>query len=259
MEIISKSYLLLYTVETINSIVENSTYSEHTKTIWGLSVITGKSSNLKDILLHNKELGIKHMQMKCVRLEKDDEFSINEKNLENILGAYKELIDYFIECASNHDYSDLKLILNDNDYFGKLMCRIIDGGMIYSRCKAGIDKISFDAMGNIYPCDSFVGNKDFIMGNIYTGIDNNIREKFKMGTINERTKCKSCWAKYICGGDCFHNSYLTNNDILDPDPIFCQLNKNLLESALYLYFCICKNGDINKLQSFIKIKKRLYG
>lgn len=48
-------------------------------------------------------------------------------------------------------------------------------------------------MGNIYPCDSFVGNEEFRIGNIHTGINEDIKRKFEKKTIYERPKCKSCW------------------------------------------------------------------
>lgn len=44
--------------------------------------------------------------------------------------------------------------------------------------------------------------------------------------------------------------------ILNPDPIFCIINKKLIECALGLYFCIGKNHDTEKLQRYIKAKKR---
>lgn len=245
------------TVGTINTLIKSDKYSAHTKAAWGLSVINGKTKSIKNILLHNRDLGIKHMQMKLVRLEKSHELAISWNNLEYVLFSYKELNDYFIKCSKKHDYTDLKAILNDNDYYGKLVSRIIDGKKVYRRCIAGIDKISFDGIGNIYPCDSFVGNSKFIIGNIYTETNDDIKRLFLSGTVLKRMKCKSCWAKYLCGGDCYHNSYLANDNIFDPDSVFCELNKRLLEFALFLYFEICSNGDLDDLKKYLKIKMRL--
>jgi len=245
----------LDTVDTVMHIVNSTDYSLHTKSIWALSVITGKTSSLLDILEHNQKLGLKNIQMKLARLDKANNLAISETEIDKILNLYKELTEHFVEAAMKHDYTDLSLILNENDYFGKLIYRIIYGGRI-KRCFAGERKLSFDGSGNIYPCDSFVGNDEFILGNIYSGIDEQRRKKFVNGTIFSRKKCHSCWARYICAGDCYHNSYLVNKDIYEPDAIFCMINRSLIEYALYLYFVIKNNGDLDRLKKVVRIKRR---
>lgn len=242
-------------VKSIKHIIGSSGYSSHTKSIWGLCVITGKTKSLISSLLHNKKLGIKSMQMKLARLDKKNEFAITEESIDELLSMYKELTEYFVEAAKKHDYADLSMVLNENDYFGKLLYHILYGGRV-KRCYAGDRKLSFDANGNIYPCDSFVGNEEFILGNIYEGIDENARKKFVEGTIWKREKCRNCWARYICAGDCFHNSYLVNKNIYEPDAMFCTINRRLVEYALYLYHVIKSNGDLEEVQKIVRIRRR---
>lgn len=57
----------------------------------------------------------------------------------------------------------LLLILNDNDYFGKIIKRIILKEAYAFRCKAGRSKITVCPNGDIYPCDSFVGKEDYFI------------------------------------------------------------------------------------------------
>lgn len=242
---------------TIKSIIDNNSYNGSFKDIWGLSVITGKTDSIRDIIDHNKALGIKRMQMKFARLTKDNELSINEYNVENVKKMYKELIAEIKKNSYKHEYTSLKMILNNTDYLGKLIVRIILGQKVIYRCYTGKNKLSFDAEGNIYPCDSFVGNKDFLLGNIEQGIDNNKRERFFRASIFEREKCTQCWAKYICGGDCYHNSYLSNGDILQPDKIYCDLMKALIEQVLDMVNTIRRNGDLNYFRSYLRIKVSL--
>lgn len=243
------------TVNTIEYIINSANYSPHTKSVWILSVITGKTKSILDILNHNKALGIKSMQMKLARLDKNSEFSIGRDFIDKILNMYKELVTHFVSSSMAHNYEDLSMILNETDYFGKLIYRILYGGRI-KRCHAGERKFSFAGNGDIYPCDSFVGNDKFRLGNIYTGVDEEIRKIFVDGTIFAREKCSSCWARFICSGDCYHNSYLINGNIHEPDQVFCDLNRQLIESALYLYHVIKSNGDLEKLKKIVRIKRR---
>ncbi len=49
------------------------------------------------------------------------------------------------------------------------------GPCVYKRisgCGAGHEYIAVTPDGDIYPCHQFVGNKDFLMGDIYNGMHN---------------------------------------------------------------------------------------
>jgi len=242
--------------KTVSDIIDSSEYSPHTKAIRALSVITGKTKSLIDIIQHNKKLGFSSVQMKVARLPKEHEFSVSEENIDDLIQLYWDLNDYFIEKSFQHDYSDLCMILNENDYYGKLLYRVLSGGRT-KRCHAGDDKFSFDAMGNIYPCDSFIGMEEFCLGNIYNGVDENARKRFVDGTVMNRKKCSTCWARFLCAGDCFHNSFLANGDIYEPDEIICRLNKALSELVLHLYYVIRSNGDISQLEKIVRVRRRM--
>lgn len=191
--------------------------SSHTKDIWGVTVITGESQHISEIIKHHRSIGINHMQMELVRASKDIEYLINDTNVNRLIQEYKMLTDFFLAEINQGSFENLKLILNDNDYYGKIACRIIDGGRVYYRCSAGIGKINFDARGNIYPCEFFVGNPDYCIGNVEEGIDKNKQRQFYDENVNVRKECKKCWARYLCGGDCYYNSLLVNGDIFTPD------------------------------------------
>lgn len=242
------------TIETIRHIKENESLSSHTKGLWALSVISGKTTSLLKIMEHHKGLGFKNIQMKLARLDKEDAFAITESNVKSFTLMYKELTDYLVKSVMKHDYSDLNMIMNENDYLGKLILHTVYQGR-EKRCYAGDRKLSFDGSGNIYPCDSFVGEDNFILGNIYSGMNEDARRRFIDGTVLRRNKCNKCWARNICAGDCFHNSYLAHGDIYEADDVFCSINKHLVEYALYIYYVIRQNGDLEKIQKMIKMKR----
>lgn len=124
------------------------------------------------------------------------------------------------------------MILNDNDYFGKILRRLLLRQIVINRCQAGKNKFSISANGDIYPCDSFVGNEKFRLGNLNTGMIE--KNALKSICVNDREECQKCWGRYLCGGDCFHNSYLKNGNVLEPDKMFCKLQKHLIVLALML-------------------------
>lgn len=66
-----------------------------------------------------------------------------------------------------------------------------------------------DSIGNLYPCHFLSEFDEFRIGNIYNGIDEELKDYFiKLNDLSNKPKCSSCWAKYLCGGGCIAHSYL---------------------------------------------------
>jgi uncharacterized protein len=227
------------TIKTIRSILNDSNLTRSFKNLWGLVVITSKTKSLIDILKHHKDIGFNSVQMKVVRTN-NPELEINLNNVAKLKGLYDDLIDFFAYNISKGDVSYLKMILNDNDYFGKIMTRILLRNIVPNRCQASKNKLSLSANGDLYPCDSFVGNKDFVVGNAIHGTTT---ERDICSVIcADRETCSKCWARFLCGGDCFHNSLLKNGDILVPDSAYCDLEKHLIELAVALLCYLVKTN-----------------
>lgn len=246
-------------VDTIKRIKNSNNYSNRLKDIWTLSVLNNENKDICKIVDNCMELGIKRMQVEWVHLSKNHTLSINKNNIEEIIEAYKQLIDIFREDIKQDNYSRLILIINNNDYLGKYLKRIILGEYYISRCFAGRNKISFDCEGNIYPCESFVGNVEYKIGDIYNGIDKRKREEFVNCTVQTVKKCAECWCKFICGGDCRYNSYLVNGTIYEPDEVFCQYAKSIIEELLVFVSEMSSLGKLDALKSFISKREAING
>lgn len=217
-------------VKAIRDIKESDIYSRKLKDIWGLVVITSRTKSIRDILIHHRGIGLKNVQMKLVRLKKDAPFAITAENVNRMMAMYTELFDFFKEQLMVGSVDYLKMILNDNDFAGKIIRRLLMRYVVISRCQAGKNKVSIAANGDLYPCDSFVGTEEYRLGNIFTGLNKQL--PFADMTIHQNASCRNCWARFVCGGDCYHNSYLVNGAIDEPDTVICQLEKHLIREAL---------------------------
>ena len=175
----------------------------------------------------------------------------------------KQNLLYFIssifEQAIEGDDSLLRMICNDSDYLGKLIKRLVLQTPVETRCGAGSCMLSFAADGNIYPCDCFVGNPEYVMGNFYTSISQKQFDKYRDLSIHNRQKCKMCWARYVCGGDCYHNSFVKQGDILSPDDSYCEIIIPMIECIIaYINQYQAQNQDgYNAFQSFIYARDKL--
>jgi uncharacterized protein len=245
------------TVTSIARVIANKAYNRFFRDIWALTVITAQTQNLVNILEHHKKLGLNNVQMKIVRSVENSEFALTMKNTEHFILLYNELVNFVIERIIQDDVSYLKMILNGNDYLGKIIIRLILRDAAVYRCMAGRNKMSFAANGDIYPCDSFVGNPYFRIGNIYDGLYHEKIGDFYNMIILKREKCKNCWANIICGGDCYYNSYLKNCDMQEPDEAFCVVNQKLclLSIKLVAYLSFEKPDLFDKVYQYLEKRK----
>lgn len=226
----------------------------HLKDIWGLVVITPTTESLVDIIKHHKKIGFSSVQMKIERRKEE----YTRSDIEVICNLYKELTDFFIQLINQEDISYLKLILNDNDYYGKIQKRLLLNKRYIHRCSAGKSKFAVDAEGNIYPCDSFVGDKKFVLGNVFKMSTEVINSEFNTLNVNIRIPCKNCWAKELCGGDCMHSAYLQNNTIFGASKAFCKIQKSIIKYNIVLFNELSqKQSLLNELTKFLKIRERL--
>ena len=64
--------------------------------------------------------------------------------------------------------------------------------------------------------------------------NDSILELFENAHFQNRPRCFECWARQICGGDCYYNSYMINGNIHEPDPVVCEMNRFFIEQIIDL-------------------------
>jgi uncharacterized protein len=110
-------------------------------------------------------------------------------------------------------------------------------------CGAGSEYIAVTPEGEIYPCHQFVGEKEFLLGNLDLGISNTgLRERFKSANVYTKKECRECWARFYCSGGCHANAHYANGDILKPYEIGCEMEKKRIECALSVMASLSEEG-----------------
>ncbi len=246
-------------VRAIHLVQNSEKISNYIKYIWGLSVITTHTNGLVSILKHHKKLGFKNIQMKFARLNKNNPLAITHDQLPMVFNWIDDLLQCFYECLNNNDLNTPLMFLNENDHLGKILQRLIIKKPFIFRCHAGRDKFSFAPNGDIYPCDSFVGVEKYRMGDIYSGISEDIPDLFTSLSVIQRQVCKDCWARFVCGGDCFHNSYCVNSNIEIPDDTFCRIMKYMIKKSLVTLNLLYKNNKnvLGRIKHILEIRSKV--
>ncbi len=72
-------------------------------------------------------------------------------------------------------------------------------------CGAGAGYLGVAADGALAACHRFVGDEAGAMGSLSTGVDAARRADWLASRhVHRQEPCRSCWARYLCGGGCHH-------------------------------------------------------
>jgi len=189
---------------------------------------TRENTDFFEDIKHMADLGFKEISIEPVVLPPEHELSLREEDLPVIFEQYDKLYKDMLQRYK--DGTEFKFYHFNIDLQG--------GPCVYKRisgCGAGHEYIAVTPDGDIYPCHQFVGNKDFLMGDIYNGMHNKKMElEFKEAHIYNKPKCTDCWAKFYCSGGCQANNFNFNGDMHIPYEIGCKMQKKRIECAIAL-------------------------
>jgi uncharacterized protein len=72
-------------------------------------------------------------------------------------------------------------------------------------CGAGAGYLGVSADGELSACHRFVGDEDGAMGSLADGVDRTRQARWLAERhVHRQEPCRSCWARYLCGGGCHH-------------------------------------------------------
>lgn len=72
-------------------------------------------------------------------------------------------------------------------------------------CGAGAGYLGVSAEGDLAACHRFVGDAAGAMGSVQEGIDRTAQRQWLAERhVHRQEPCRSCWARYLCGGGCHH-------------------------------------------------------
>lgn len=172
----------------------------------------------------------------------DSEFELYAKELSAIL------VENINQLASGNKVTELSPIF-------AILRQLVTKTRIIHHCSVGREYIAVTADGDVYPCHEFVGMAEFNMGNIndedFPGKPyNKIKSIFSNHSVYTCNECSTCWARFLCGGDCAIQSYVCNDDLFRPTKRKCILIKSILEALLPEIVDIFQ--DKNKMENIIK-------
>ncbi|MCP1110147.1 thioether cross-link-forming SCIFF peptide maturase [Ohessyouella blattaphilus] len=179
-------------------------------------------------ILHFADLGFKQMSMEPVVGDESDPYAIREEDLPVIMEEYDRLARLML---------DRERVGEDFNFFHFMID--LEGGPCLSKrlsgCGSGTEYLAVTPWGDFYPCHQFVGQEEFLMGNVDAGITRtDIADEFRGCNVYTKTDCQSCFAKYYCSGGCMANAYNFQNDLNGTYKIGCEMQRKRVECAIMM-------------------------
>ena len=198
---------------------------------------THNNLDFSNDVLHLADLGFKQISVEPVVASPEEEYAFREEDLPKLMEEYDKLAKEIVErrkAGNGFNFFHFMIDLEGGPCVAKRL----------SGCGSGTEYLAVTPWGDFYPCHQFVGNEDFLLGNVDEGIlRTDICDNFKECNVYAKEKCKKCFAKFYCSGGCAANAYNFTGSINDVYEVGCKLQQKRVECAIMIKAAL---ADLNE-------------
>ncbi|BDF33487.1 thioether cross-link-forming SCIFF peptide maturase [Lachnospiraceae bacterium] len=189
---------------------------------------TRNNLDFAEDILHFADLGFQQMSIEPVVGEETDPYAIREEDIPAIKQEYDRLAQIMIDREKQGKGFNFFHFMIDLDG-GPCVAKRLSG------CGSGTEYLAVTPWGDFYPCHQFVGQEEFLMGNVDEGIVRpEIADEFRSCNVYSKEKCKNCFAKFYCSGGCMANAYNFHGTIHDTYEVGCEMQRKRVECAIMM-------------------------
>ena len=172
--------------------------------------------------------GFTEISMEPVVGDPTEPYSIREEDLPRIFEEYDLLAREMIRRQKE----------GKGFRFFHFMIDLTGGPCVAKRlsgCGSGTEYMAVTPWGDLYPCHQFVGQDDFRLGSVFTGIERkDICDTFRGCNVYTKEKCRKCFARFYCSGGCPANSFHFHGNINDAYDLSCEMERKRVECAIMM-------------------------
>lgn len=147
------------------------------------------------------DLGFTQISVEPVVAPESEDYAIREEDLSKLFDEYDRLARELLKRRQEGRPVNFFHFMIDLEG-GPCVAKRLSG------CGSGTEYLSVTPWGDLYPCHQFVGQEQFLMGNLEDGIVRpDIQNEFKCCNVYAKPECQDCFAKFYCSGGCAANAY----------------------------------------------------
>lgn len=112
--------------------------------------------------------------------------------------------------------------------FGAKIRDCIRGKNTAERCHLGVRQMPVTPAGELYPCTSFIGDRDYLLGNVFDGLDEAMVAAVARRAATPET-CRECDLVKRCTNSCGCSNRMNTGDENKVSPLQCTYERMLIE------------------------------
>lgn len=128
-----------------------------------------------------------------------------------------------------------KTLAEEKFYFSpfevKISSHVNNRTYCHERCELGLRQLSVEPDGTIYPCVQFVGDAAFRLGDVWNGIDEEVRQALYARNESEKKGCDECAIRARCNHYCACLNKQATGSIDEISPMLCAHERIVLPIA----------------------------
>ena len=202
--------------------------SRHQDKYYVRGTFTHYNLDFSEDVLHLADLGFQQISVEPVVAEDSEAYALREEDLPKLFEEYDRLAAEMVKRKKEgRDFNFFHFMIDLEG--GPCVAKRLSG------CGSGTEYLAVTPWGDLYPCHQFVGNDEFLMGNVWDGVTRtDIQDEFKCCNVYAKEKCRNCFARFYCSSGCAANSYHFHGHINDAYDIGCELQKKRIECAIMI-------------------------
>ena len=143
------------------------------------------------------------------------------------------LEDEAISLLNRIKHRDAEGVASFDSSISSYVTDFLNGERSHYPCGAGRQMLAVSAEGDLFPCHRFVGVTKYKVGNLDDDSAVSL-PVFDGSPIESSSQCSGCFAKYLCGGACYHDNVTSTGSLLKPNPNFCATVRRSFEMAAFV-------------------------
>ncbi len=198
---------------------------------------TRENLDFSEDVLHLADLGFEQISVEPVVAPKEAPYSLRKEDLPVLFDQYDRLAKAILERRKKGQYLNFFHFMIDLEG-GPCVAKRLSG------CGSGTEYLAVTPWGDLYPCHQFVGQKEFLLGNLEEGVVNMpVQQQFQSCSVYSKPACRDCFARFYCSGGCSANAYHFTGDIRGNDEIGCALQRKRIECAIMIKTALAEEKE----------------
>ena len=184
--------------------------------------LTRQTLDVTRIYRHlTEEMGFWEVGFAPVTTAPGRDYAIADGGFDALLGQFRALAQEYLTAAlenRHHGFSNVRETLQE----------LHQGHAKAYPCGAGLGLMGVATDGDVALCHRFAGSDAHQLGDVRSGVSWEKQQAFlDSHHIVEKTDCRTCWARPICAGGCYHEANTRYGIDRAPEPALLRVDSRL--------------------------------